>query len=275
MSTPDTVGLLAEAEALLDGVSGRFIAGLGAPSSVHKGSADFATEVDLELERTLTAELTARTGIAVHGEEFGGPDVGTGTVWVLDPVDGTANYSAGLPLSGMLLALVHDGVPVAGLTWLPLLQQRYAAVAEGPLYCNRIELPRLSEVALRESTTTIGALNQGSSGRYPGEYRYRVLGALSRACLRVRLIGATGIDLAWTAAGLLGGSVTFGHHPWDNAAGVCLVRAAGGVVTDLAGDPWQIDSPSVLAASPGVHAEMLSLLAELGDPRSYESGIPV
>jgi myo-inositol-1(or 4)-monophosphatase len=275
VTSPDAAGLLAEAAALLDGVSERFIAGLGAPSAVHKGPADFATAVDLELERKLTAELTARTGIAVHGEEFGGPDVATGTVWVLDPVDGTANYSAGLPLSGMLLALVHEGVPIAGLTWLPLLQQRYTAVAEGPLYCNGTELPRLSEVTLRESTTTIGALNRSSRGQYPGEYRYRAMGELSRACLRVRLIGATGIDLAWTASGMLGGSVTFGHHPWDNAAGVCLVRAAGGVVTDLAGKPWQIDSPSVLAASPGVHTEMLSLLTELGDPTTYASGIPV
>ena len=275
MSAPDAAGLLAEAATLLDGVSARFVAGLGAPSVLPKGPADFATAVDLELERRLSAELTARTGIAVHGEEFGGPAVGTGTVWVLDPVDGTANYSAGLPLAGMLLALVHDGVPVAGLTWLPLLDQRYTALAEGPLYCNGIAVPRLRETMLREATTTIGALNHGSGGHYPAEYRYRVMGELSRACLRVRLVGATGIDLAWTASGVLGGSVTFGRHPWDNAAGVCLVRAAGGVVTDLAGQPWRIDSPSVLAASPGVHAEMLDVLAELGDPQTYGSGIPV
>jgi myo-inositol-1(or 4)-monophosphatase len=274
MSTPDAAGLLAEAATLLDGASERFVAGLGAPSAVCKGPADFATAVDLELERRLSAELTDRTGIPVHGEEFGGPDVATGTVWILDPVDGTANYSAGLPLAGMLLALVHDGVPLAGLTWLPLLNQRYTAVADGPLFCNGLEVPRLQSSTLQESTTTIGALNHGAGGHYPGEYRYRVMGELSRACMRVRLVGATGIDLAWTASGLLGGSVTFGHHPWDNAAGVCLVRAAGGVVTDLAGRPWQIDSPSVLAALPGVHAEMLALLAKLGDPQGYGSGIP-
>lgn len=274
MSGLDASGLVAEAAALLDEVSGRFIAGLGAPSAVPKGPADFATAVDLELERRLSTELTARTGIAVHGEECGGPDVATGTVWVLDPIDGTVNYSAGLPLSGMLLALVQDGVPIAGLTWLPLLDQHYTAVSEGPLLCNGVPVPRLRKRPLADSTTTIGALNQGSSGCYPAGYRYRVLGVLSRACLRVRLIGATGIDLAWTASGVLGGSVTFGRHPWDNAAGVCLVRAAGGVVTDLAGQPWRIDSPSVLAASPGVHAELLELLAGLGDPQGYGDGIP-
>ncbi len=271
MSTPDAAGLLAEAAALLDEVSERFVTGLGAPSEVEKGPADFATAVDLELERRLTAELTRRTGIAVHGEEFGGPDVATGTVWVLDPVDGTANYSAGLPLSGMLLALVHDGVPVAGLTWLPLLNQRYTAVQDGPLFCNGVEVPRLQSRTLQSSTTSVGALNRASGGHYPGEYRYQVFGEVSRACLRVRMLGSTGLELAWTAAGLLGGSVTFGHHAWDNAAGVCQVRAAGGVVTDLAGNPWTITSPSVLAASPGVHQEMLELIGALGDPADHLS----
>lgn len=262
----DLAGLVAEAAAMLDEVAPRFSAGLGAPSAVDKGPADFATAVDLELERTLTAGLTDRTGIAVHGEEFGGPDVGTGTVWVLDPVDGTANYSAGLPLAGMLLALVHHGRPVAALTWLPLLDQRFTAVDGGPLICNGAELAPLARTTLAEATTSIGALNRGSAGRYPGEYRYRAMGELSAACLRVRLLGATGVDLAWTASGVLGGSLTFGHHPWDNAAGVCLVRAAGGVVTDLAGADWTIRSDSVLAASPGVHAELRELVAALGDP---------
>lgn len=262
----DLPGLLAEASALLDSVTDRFVAGLGAPSAVQKGPADFATAVDLELERRLTAELVARTGIAVHGEEFGGPDVDVGAVWVLDPVDGTANYSAGLPLAGTLLALVQDGVPVLGLTWLPLLGERYTALAGGPLVRNGVVLPQLGRSDLRSVTTCIGSLTRSGGGRYPGEYRLRTLGELTDACQRVRLIGATGIDLAWTAAGVLGGSVTFGHHAWDNAAGVCLVRAAGGVVTDLAGDPWRISSPSVLAAAPGVHAELLDLVLGLGDP---------
>ena len=262
----DLPGLLAEASGLLDAVTDRFVTGLGAPRAVEKGPADFATAVDLELERRLSAELSSRTGIAVHGEEFGGPDVGTGTVWVLDPVDGTANYSAGLPLAGTLLALLQDGVPLLGLTWLPLLGERYTAVAGGPLVRNGVALPPLARGDLRSATTCVGSLTRSGGGRYPGEYRLRAMGELTDACQRVRLIGATGIDLAWTAAGVLGGSLTFGHHPWDNAAGVCLVRAAGGVVTDLAGEQWRIDSPSVLAASPGVHDELLELLLGLGDP---------
>ena len=256
----DLPGLLAEASGLLDAVTDRFVSGLGAPSAVEKGPADFATAVDLELERRLSAELSSRTGIAVHGEEFGGPDVGTGTVWVLDPVDGTANYSAGLPLAGTLLALLQDGVPVLGLTWLPLLGERYTAVAGGPLVRNGVALPPLARGDLRSATTCVGSLTRSGGGRYPGEYRLRAMGELTDACQRVRLIGATGIDLAWTAAGVLGGSVTFGHHPWDNAAGVCLVRAAGGVVTDLEGYPAPIAHGPVVAGNPRMHEWLLAQL---------------
>jgi myo-inositol-1(or 4)-monophosphatase len=81
--------------------------------------------------------------------------------------------------------------------------------------------------------------------------------------------GATGIDLAYVAAGILGGSISFGDHVWDHAAGVALVRAAGGVVTNLAGEEWTPDSRSALAAAPGVHEQILEILRGIGRPDEY------
>jgi myo-inositol-1(or 4)-monophosphatase len=81
--------------------------------------------------------------------------------------------------------------------------------------------------------------------------------------------GSTGIDMAYTAAGALGGAISFGHHIWDHAAGVALVRAAGGVVTDLQGDPWTPASRSALAGVPGVHAELLEIVKAAGNPEDY------
>ncbi|SIS20239.1 inositol monophosphatase family protein [Williamsia sterculiae] len=265
----DLSGLCATASAVLDSVADRFIDGVGAPSAVDKGGNDFATQVDLDLERIISAEIADRTGIAVHGEEFGGPAVDSETVWVLDPVDGTFNYSAGVPLTGILLALMHDGQPVIGLTWLPLLGRNYAAHGDSPLFCNDEALPALSPTSLPDSVVTFGAFNIDSRGRYPGRWRLDVLGRLSRRVSRIRLFGSTGVDLAFSAAGLVGGTVGFGHHAWDNAAGVFLVRAAGGVATDLAGNPWRVDSPSVLTGDPGVHAELVELIAEAGDPAEH------
>ncbi|WP_040790241.1 inositol monophosphatase family protein [Nocardia paucivorans] len=261
MATTDLPALLTVAAEILDGIEPRFREGRGAPSAVAKGSKDFATELDLELERTISEQLTRRTGIDVHGEEFGGPRLTDGTAWVLDPIDGTFNYSAGHPLSGTLLALVRDGEPVLGMAWLPVLGQHYAAVEGGPLLLNGEPQPMLTRGSLAEAMIGFGAFNIDSTGRIPGRIRFDMLGALSRLSSRVRMHGSTGIDLAYTAAGILGGAIVFGHHPWDNAGGVVLVRAAGGVVTDLAGDPWTIESGSVLAAAPGVHTELVEMIA--------------
>lgn len=270
--TEDPQRLLAVAASLLDGIADRFVAGVGAPSAVSKGPDDFATALDLELEKRLTGELFEQTGIEVHGEEFGGPDLHDGPVWVLDPIDGTFNYSSGLPSAGTLLALIDRGVPVLGLTWLPLVGQRFAAAAGGPVYLNDEALPPLTDRALSDSMIGFGAFNIASRGRTPGLYRVRILEELSRASSRLRMHGATGVDLAYTANGALGGCVVFGHRAWDNAAGALLVQAAGGVVTDLTGAPWTIDSTSVLAASPGAHDELLGVITELGDPADFLEG---
>lgn len=266
----DPEKLLAIAAQVLDGVTDRFLAGLGAPSAVTKGPGDFATELDLELERVVTSELSQRTGIAVHGEEYGGPDLTTGTSWVVDPIDGTYNYSAGLPLAGMLVALVHDGQPVLGLTWLPMSGLNYQGFVGGGLVCNGEPVGPMPDISLSEAMLAFGAFNLASRGRYPGAFRVTLLGELSRRTARLRLIGSTGYDLALTAGGLLGGSVTFGHHAWDNAGGAALVLAAGGRISDIEGRPWSVTSPSILAACPAVHDELLDLIGQLGDPGDFE-----
>ena len=81
--------------------------------------------------------------------------------------------------------------------------------------------------------------------------------------------GSTGIDLAFVGAGILGAAISFGHHIWDHAAGVALVRAAGGTVTDLNGAPWTPASRSALAAAPGVHDEVMEILHRVGSPEDY------
>ncbi|MGX7731673.1 inositol monophosphatase family protein [Rhodococcus sp. 2H158] len=275
MTAPaDLSSLLAVAGEVLDAASERFVAGRGAPRSVDKGPNDFATDLDLELERRISTELERRTGIAVHGEEFGGPEADSGTVWLLDPIDGTVNYSAGLPTAGILLALVRDGDPILGLTWLPFVGDRFAAAADGPLLRNGRPQPPLQPAALADVMVGVGSFDIDSRGRIPGRRRLEVITELSRRVSRLRMHGSTGVDLAYTAAGVLGAAVVFGHHPWDNAAGVALVRAAGGLATDFAGKPWRIGSGSVVAGAPGVHEEILDIVGSLPGPVPEEDRIP-
>jgi myo-inositol-1(or 4)-monophosphatase len=265
----DLDALVAEASAILDTATVPFLAGHRAESAVLKKGDDFATEVDLAIERQVVAALEDATGIGVHGEEFGGPAIDSPWVWVLDPIDGTFNYAAGSPMASILLALLHDGDPVAGLTWLPFTDQRYTAVAGGPLMKNGVPRPSLARAALAASLVGVGTFSADSRGRFPGRYRLAVLENLSRVCSRLRMHGSTGIDLVYVADGILGGAITFGGHVWDHAAGAALVRAAGGVVTNLAGEPWTPASRSVLAAAPGVHAEILDILRSTGEPEDY------
>ncbi|MBV8182791.1 MAG: inositol monophosphatase [Mycobacterium sp.] len=265
----DLDALVVEASAILDAATEPFIAGHRADSAVSKWGDDFATKVDLEIERQVVDALVKTTGIEVHGEEFGGADVDSPWVWILDPIDGTFNYAAGLPTAAILLGLLHDGDPVAGLTWLPFTGERYIAVSGGPLMKNGVPQAPLTKVELTDSVIGIGTFNADSRGRFPGRYRLAVLEELSRVSSRLRMHGATGIDLAYVADGILGGAISFGHHVWDHAAGVALVRAAGGVVTNLAGEEWTPASRSALAAAPGVHTQMLEILRRVGRPDEY------
>lgn len=259
----DLPRLLAIAGGILDGVTDEFIAGLGAPSAVSKGGTDFATQVDLDLERRIVGELAQHTGIAVHGEEFGGPPVDDGVLWVLDPVDGTYNYSAGVPLTGILLALLVDGRSVLGLTWLPLSHQRYTGYLDGPLLCNGEPVAVPAPKSLAQSTIGFGPFNVSHGGPYPGARRADLIRALSGRAGRLRMTGSTGVDMAYAASGTFGASIAFGRHAWDNAAGAALVRSGGGVATDLSGAEWTVNSLSLVAGAPGIHREVMAVVDEV------------
>ncbi len=116
----------------------------------------------------------------------------------------------------------------------------------------------------------VGTFDVDSRGRFPGRYRLAILERLSRKCSRMRMHGAIGIDLAYTAAGILGGAISFGGHVWDHAAGVALVRAAGGVVTDL--DGRRLDGRirgRRWPDCPACTAQLLDIVQSVGDPDDY------
>jgi myo-inositol-1(or 4)-monophosphatase len=269
LDTADLDTLVAVAAEILDDAAKPFIEGHRADSAVQKKGNDFATEVDLAIERQVVEALTRETGIGVHGEEFGGADLDSPLVWVLDPIDGTFNYAAGSPMAAILLGLVRHGEPVAGLTWVPFTGERFTGIVGNPLRSNGVEQPQLQPAKLAESIVGVSTFNVDSRGKVPGRYRLAVIENLSRTCSRMRMHGATGIDFAYTASGILGGAISFGAHVWDLAAGVALTRAAGGVVTNLDGSAWTTDSRSVLVAAPGVHGELLELLHDVGAPEDF------
>lgn len=258
MTVPNIDALVGEAAAVLDEVSIGFVDGHRADPAVRKKGSDFATHMDLSIETQVAETLRAVTGIGVHGEEFGHADLDAPWVWVLDPIDGTFNYAAGSPMAAILLALLHDGDPVAGLTWMPFTGQRYVAMSGSPVLCNGIELPVLQPRPLADAMVGVGTFNVDTRGRLA------MFEQIARVSSKVRMHGSTGIDLAFVAAGILGAAVSFGGKVWDHAAGVALVRSAGGLVTDVAGRPWTPQSRSIVAAAPGAHEEIVAIIADTG-----------
>ncbi len=254
--------MLAHAIRVIEEAEAIFTAGLGSDPANMKFPGDFATEIDLEIEFTMRRMLTEATGIPVFGEEAGGSYQPEAT-WILDPIDGTSNYAAGHPMCAILVSLVLDDEPFVAVTSIPLLSRRLTAVkGRGVLVNGRFADPmrNRSPLVAQVGYSSVGAQY---SSRFPTSMRLEALARLSESTLRPRITGSVGVDLAMTAQGIFDGAVSFSPYMWDNSAGVLLVREAGGVVTDIAGDPWVPQSTGVVAGTEAAHREIMSTMDEI------------
>jgi myo-inositol-1(or 4)-monophosphatase len=221
----------------------------------EKSPGDWVSAADEGSEHAVREMLERLApGIAFFGEEFGGDRADVG--WYCDPLDGTANFLHGLEAVGVSIALVADGRPVVGVVHVPMLARTYRATLGGGAF--RDDAPiRVSD---RDPERAIAAT--GFPFRHP-QLRPRYLRALTAAldtCEDLRRVGAASLDLCWTAEGVFDGYFELALGTWDVAAGALIVREAGGVVTDWAGDPdaW-LWSGDIVSGPPQVHARLLAL----------------
>ncbi|HIW95524.1 MAG TPA: inositol monophosphatase family protein [Candidatus Corynebacterium gallistercoris] len=284
----DTRALLAIAEAAVDEAETTFTAAVGAEPEVIKSPGDFATEADLTVERQLRTLLTQYTGLPVHGEEFGtvrpgelpqehnpSDDLADGldgprrrkrpqdaeefpeTFWVVDPIDGTANYAVGNPFACILVSLVHQGNTELSVTEMPLLGKRITARRGHGLMVDGHPSRAMPPSDPGITQISFGSILSQRRGNLPISYRQDMLNEIGKSYPRMRVTGSVGIDLAFTAAGVFGGTVTFSPNLWDNAAGILAVQENGGVATDFAGNPWRPGVSGLVAGEPEVHATLL------------------
>lgn len=260
---PDELNIyLGVAEEAADIARHQFVEGIGAAPALYKGCNDFATEVDLQIETTLRAHLTESTGIEVLGEEEGGQKL-SDALWVVDPIDGTANFSSGNPNCAVLISLVVDGQPVVSVTDVPMLNMRLTGIDGSCVTLNGKQLPRISEVEPASNQVGVGTVGTDDSSRVPPDSRLRLIKALEYSNMRPRISGSVGLDLAFVAQGIYEAAVSFSPYPWDNASGVLLARCAGAVVTDVDGQPWSLGSLGVIAGSSEVHEEVLRTMRSI------------
>jgi myo-inositol-1(or 4)-monophosphatase len=226
-----------------------------------KGVGEFVSTADLRAERTLKAELRkARPGYAMLFEE-GGAEPGSDTRhrWIVDPLDGTTNFLHGIPHFAISIALERDGEIVAGVVYEPIRDEMYWAEKGAGAYVND---RRLRVSARRQLGEALIGTGMPFGARAEDRAYGATLNAVMKATAGVRRIGAAALDLAYVAAGRFDGFWEFALAPWDIAAGILLVREAGGYITDLAGGHDMMTSGDVLAANAHLHLPLAALIKE-------------
>jgi myo-inositol-1(or 4)-monophosphatase len=222
-----------------------------------KSPGDYVTEVDRAAERAAIRVLReGAPGIPILAEESGG--IRHERMWVIDPLDGTTNFVRGFPVVGVSVALIEEGRPVVGAVIAPLIGAAWsAALGEGAMDAGG---RRLSVSTHPGSGVVATGFPFRRKDRLP-----RYLPVMSAALQRfedLRRAGAASLDLAYVGAGAFDGFFELGLGLWDIAAGALLVREAGGVVTDWAGDPDAVFvSGDILAGTPEWHEAMLDIVA--------------
>ncbi|HEV7251560.1 MAG TPA: histidinol-phosphatase [Mesorhizobium sp.] len=221
-------------------------------------SFDPVTEADREAERVIRALLRARfPDHGILGEEWGGENLESRHVWVIDPIDGTRAFISGLPLWGTLIGLLEEGKAVAGLMAQPFTGELFFAVGgeafyEGPGGPNALRTRRTTRLAEATLCTTSPALYGASRATYDRLERAVRMARYGTDCYAFAMLAAGHVDLVAEA----------GLQPYDIVALIPLVEAAGGVVTDWAGGPAEKGGMILAAATPELHAAALALLAE-------------
>ena len=196
-------------------------------------------------------------GVAVLAEEAGGERAGT--MWAVDPLDGTSNFTRGLPVVGVSVALIDAGRPVAGVVLAPFLGLEFTGAPGAGATLNGDPLPRLGPGDPAAAVVATGFPFRRKE-RLPSYLR--ALGSALTGFEDLRRPGAAALDLAWTASGTFDGFFELGLGTWDVAGGAALVLACGGVVSDWeGGDRWLV-SGDVLAAPAAVHAVLLKIASE-------------
>jgi len=224
-----------------------------------KGPANFVSAADRRAEEILRAELEkARPGYGFIGEE-GGETAGTDRThtWIVDPLDGTTNFLHGIPQFAISIGLKREDIIVAGVIYNPITDELFTAERGKGAYLNDRRLRVAARTRMADTVIACGLPHLGRGGL--AEFRTE-FAAVQERVAGLRRFGSAALDLAWVAAGRLDGYWERNLKPWDMAAGIVLVREAGGFVSDGGGHDTMLSSGDVVAGNEAVHRELLSLL---------------
>jgi myo-inositol-1(or 4)-monophosphatase len=227
----------------------------------RKGPADFVSKADTRAEEILRKELgKARPSYGFVGEEGGVTESEDGQHrWIVDPLDGTSNFLHAIPIFAVSIALERQGELVAGVVYNPVMNELFVAERGNGAFLNDRRLRVAARTDLGEALFATGLpfLGHGNQLRALTEIQ-PLMGRIAG----IRRAGSASLDMAWTAAGRYDAYWEHDVKPWDIAAGIVIVREAGGFVSDAEGKDRMFDTGSVVAGNETMQRALLKLLAE-------------
>lgn len=228
-----------------------------------KGPANFVSAADRRSEEILRTELAkARPGYSFLGEEGGRRDGSDKThTWMVDPLDGTTNFLHGIPQFAISIGLERDDTIVAGVIYNPVSDELYTAERGKGAFLND---HRIRVAARQRMTDAVVACGMPHHGRGDLALGIKELSAVQDKVAGFRRFGAASLDLAGIAAGRFDIYWERNLSPWDMAAGLLMVREAGGYVSDIDGGDAMLTKGHIVAGNESLHRQLLAALKLAG-----------
>ena len=250
---------------------GILLSEFGRPAKVsRKGKLDLVTQADRQSEQVIVNRLRRRfPKHAILSEEGAGQESGASYRWIVDPLDGTTNFVHGYPCFAVSIALEEAGELLAGVVYQPITKELFTGSAGEGAHLNGRPIHVSSVDHLSASLVATGFPSRKRTPK-PNIHYYWNFALRSHG---VRRDGSSALDLASIACGRFDGFWEFGLHPWDTAAGVVLVREAGGTVTNFAGQAYHPGDYEILASNGHIHAEMRKAMLSVREQSAKNSSL--
>ena len=226
----------------------------------YKGEVDLVTQADRRSEEAIVGRLRNYfPKHAIVAEEGGGQEGDDRYRWIVDPLDGTTNFAHGYPCFAVSIGFEEAGELRVGVIYQPITKELFTASKGEGAYRNQTRI-RVSTIDHLSASLLATGFPSAKRARSPNIHYYWNFTLRSHG---VRRDGSAALDLASVACGRFDGFWEFGLHPWDTAAGVLLVREAGGVVTNFSDQPYCLGDHETLASNGHIHAELLQIGAHI------------
>ena len=225
-----------------------------------KGPGDYVSASDKKVEEILIEELRiARPNYSILSEEIGAINNDEAFKWIIDPIDGTSNFLHGIPHFAISIGLEQDKEIICGIIYDPIKNEMFTAEKGNGSYINNQRMRVSSRSKLKDCMVFTGGPKYGSPDRELSMKEYNKFS--SKVTVPIRKLGSGALDMAYVAAGRCDGFWSRNLNYWDIAAGIILVKEAGGFVTDFEGKNEYIQNKTLVAGNAKINKEMTEILS--------------